>query len=157
MIISCTNCNKNFEVDDNLIPKNGRLVQCSSCLHKWHFSPPKKIRKEKIIETHEDKKEIIKKIYDKPIKEDSNETDQDILITDDIKDDYEKDIKKIKKTKNISFINLLLVLIISFIALVVIIDTFKFQLINIYPKTELYLNSLYETLKDITSFFKDLF
>ena len=38
MIITCPNCNKKFNIDEKLIPKNGRLLQCSSCNHKWHYS-----------------------------------------------------------------------------------------------------------------------
>ena len=37
MIITCNNCNKKFEIDENLIPEKGRLLQCSSCNHQWHF------------------------------------------------------------------------------------------------------------------------
>ena len=37
MIITCNNCNKNFEVDSSVIPENGRLLQCNSCKHKWFF------------------------------------------------------------------------------------------------------------------------
>ncbi len=42
MIISCLNCNKKFNIDEKLIPENGRLLQCSSCNHKWHYTKPKK-------------------------------------------------------------------------------------------------------------------
>jgi len=37
MIITCTNCNKKFEVDSNLIPNEGRQLQCSSCNYEWFF------------------------------------------------------------------------------------------------------------------------
>ena len=37
MIISCENCGKKFEVSDDLIPENGRFLQCGSCSHKWHY------------------------------------------------------------------------------------------------------------------------
>ena len=37
MIIECTNCNKKFEIDKNLIPDQGRLLQCGSCNHEWFF------------------------------------------------------------------------------------------------------------------------
>ena len=47
MIISCPECNKRFNIDQNLIPKDGRLLQCSNCMHKWHFIIKKK---EEIIE-----------------------------------------------------------------------------------------------------------
>ena len=37
MIIECINCNKKFNIDSNLIPENGRLLQCNGCNHKWFF------------------------------------------------------------------------------------------------------------------------
>ena len=37
MIITCINCNKKFNIDSNLIPDMGRLLQCASCDHKWFF------------------------------------------------------------------------------------------------------------------------
>ena len=47
MIIECENCNKKFDIDQNLIPEKGRLLLCSSCNHKWFF---KKITAVKIKE-----------------------------------------------------------------------------------------------------------
>ena len=37
MFIECPNCNKKFDVDQNLIPESGRLVQCGSCQHTWVY------------------------------------------------------------------------------------------------------------------------
>ena len=37
MIITCDQCLKKFEIESNLIPKKGRLLQCSSCAHKWFY------------------------------------------------------------------------------------------------------------------------
>ena len=37
MIITCEQCHKKFEIESNLIPKKGRLLQCSSCSHKWFY------------------------------------------------------------------------------------------------------------------------
>ena len=37
MIIVCNNCNKKFDLDSNLIPDKGRLLQCASCDHRWFF------------------------------------------------------------------------------------------------------------------------
>ena len=37
MIISCIKCIKKFEINSDLIPENGRLLQCSSCNHQWFF------------------------------------------------------------------------------------------------------------------------
>ena len=56
MIISCPECNKRFNIDQNLIPEDGRLLQCSNCMHKWHFIIEKK---EKIIEQPIKSEEII--------------------------------------------------------------------------------------------------
>ena len=44
MIITCPQDGKNFEVDDSLIPKKGRLVQCGFCGHKWHFNIKQSIK-----------------------------------------------------------------------------------------------------------------
>ena len=37
MIIDCPVCNKKFDIDQDLIPTDGRLLQCGSCNHKWFF------------------------------------------------------------------------------------------------------------------------
>ena len=55
------------------------------------------------------------------------------------------------------FLSYILVLIISFIGLIIVLDTFKSPLYNIFPNLELFLFSLYETLKDIELFINDLF
>ena len=41
MIISCTSCNKNFEINSDLIPDSGRLLACGSCNHQWFFTGKK--------------------------------------------------------------------------------------------------------------------
>ena len=38
MIIKCINCTKKFDVDPNLIPEKGRLLECNGCNHKWFFN-----------------------------------------------------------------------------------------------------------------------
>ena len=50
MIISCEKCNKKFEVKDDLIPIEGRLLQCGICRYQWHFTPsnPLKLQEEVI-------------------------------------------------------------------------------------------------------------
>ena len=35
MIIVCNNCKTKFKLQDNLIPPEGRMVQCSYCNAKW--------------------------------------------------------------------------------------------------------------------------
>ena len=41
MIIQCENCSKKFQVKDEDIPKEGRMVQCSNCLEEWFQAPIK--------------------------------------------------------------------------------------------------------------------
>ena len=48
------------------------------------------------------------------------------------------------------------VILISFIGLIILIDTFKSLLYEYFPNLEFLLFSLYETLKDIELFIKDL-
>ena len=42
MIVVCVNCNKKFEVNSELIPLEGRNLQCSSCNHVWFFNKGQK-------------------------------------------------------------------------------------------------------------------
>ena len=41
MIIQCESCSKKFQVKDDAIPKEGRMVQCSNCSQKWFQTPTK--------------------------------------------------------------------------------------------------------------------
>ena len=38
MIITCPNCNKQFKIDNTLIPDEGRDLQCGSCNHIWFYN-----------------------------------------------------------------------------------------------------------------------
>ena len=162
MIIQCENCNKKFEIQDNLIPDDGRLLECGSCAHQWHYTPITKLEltdevpikdeptdkvpikdepaEELIIKKVKKKSKIIKKIHD-------NDSDNEI-------DQTNENIKT--KEKNISFINFLLVGIISFVAIVILFDTFKNQIAYVIPNVGLYINELHEILRDIFLFIADL-
>tara|TARA_B100001996_G_scaffold359010_1_gene323954 strand:+ start:138 stop:584 length:447 start_codon:yes stop_codon:yes gene_type:complete len=146
MIISCEKCNKKFNIDPKLIPPTGRLLQCGSCQHKWNYVPQSfkanEIQTEKKIKEKKETTPNIEKIIDK------------VEITED--QDKNKKINKKNKKKQIGFLSYLLVFIISIIAFIIIIDTFKTQISIILPNINLYLNELYETLRDIILFFKDL-
>tara|TARA_B100000029_G_C17241984_1_gene839412 strand:+ start:115 stop:357 length:243 start_codon:yes stop_codon:yes gene_type:complete len=39
MIINCDNCNKKFNVDDKLLPPEGRMLKCGYCENTWFFDP----------------------------------------------------------------------------------------------------------------------
>ena len=66
----------------------------------------------------------------------------------------EENIAKDKKNNN--FLSFLLVFIISFIALIILLDTLKSPIIDIFPGLELILFNLFETLKDVKLFIIDL-
>ena len=149
MHIECEKCNKKFELDSNLIPENGRELQCGSCEHIWFFK--KKINiieKNEIIEDQNiniEKEQIKKKI--KKVKKELHEDEKH-------KKEYNIDQKVEKKDYNI--LKIFLVLIITFIAIIIVIDTFKSQLSFIYPNLDNLLNNLYQSITDVVLFFKDL-
>ncbi len=37
MIINCDKCSTKFNLNKNLIPEKGRLLQCGKCENKWFF------------------------------------------------------------------------------------------------------------------------
>ncbi len=156
MIISCENCNKRFEVSDNLIPEEGRLLQCSSCDHKWFFK-----KTEKLIEKKEPKK-IIKeddnKILNETFVEKTIEEEEitSITVNEENLSEINDEEPKIKKDKKTNYLKIFIVIIITFVAIIIIIDTFKHQIIFIYPDIEILLSNLYESLRDINLFLRDL-
>ena len=145
MIITCEQCHKKFEIESNLIPEKGRLLQCSSCSHKWFYK--RNIAEEtKVVLEQQDIKTKKKEI-------------NNIKVFDDLVPS-----KKLKRkhsytpseNKKISFLNIILVFVISIIALIVLLDTFKSPINLMIPNIEFILESLYETLKDILLFIQDL-
>ena len=157
MIVSCEKCNKKFNIKDDLIPEKGRMLQCGNCNHKWFFKASdqnvilntentKDLSNEYTIA--DEKKKIVEKILKTSVPTENKE------IKNDEKKSNIKTQKKIKKNSNL--LKKLFVLIISIIALIILVDTFKFQIEKYIPGVNLVLNNLYETLKDLSLFFKDL-
>ena len=164
MIITCPNCNKQFKIDNSLIPDEGRDLQCGSCNHIWFYNI-----QEKNNEVLELKQEIINQdIETKPEnKEDKIEEKQqpeEIIKTEISNKKKEKNSEKqkntttLKKTENkgSKFFSYLIVFIISFVALIILLDTLKTPLINVFPGLEIILFNLFETLQDIKLFIIDL-
>ena len=156
MIIACTNCDKKFEIDSNLIPKSGRLLQCSGCNYEWFFK--RKIIKDPIEIIKDENNESIK-LLDETLNTQVDFDDNIQIVEAEIEEKKILDEtlipKKIKKKFNI--LNLSFVFIISFTALVIILDTFESQIKKIYPNIEIFLYNLYESFEDIVLFIKDLF
>ena len=181
MFITCNNCKKKFDIDSNLIPDKGRLLQCASCDHKWFF-----------------KKDVLENIVS-PIVEDIHNDNVNIFVQNNLSNNDEinpsdllKDevhvgtkekldenievnteeepnnkidaninesttvIAKPKKQKNFKILNIFIVAIISSVAFIIIVDTFKYPIGKIVPNIEFILYNLYESIKDISLFIRDL-
>ena len=162
MIITCPSCKKKFNIDINLIPSEGRNLQCGSCEHVWFYkkqdpiSKPLQINEDITLREKEDsnklnddksKKQLIKQTVEENKKVKSEPPE--------IKETDSKS-EVIKKTQSSKFFSYLIVFIISVGALIVFLDTLKTPLINIFPGLEVLLFNLYETLKDIKLFIIDL-
>ena len=160
MIITCPSCEKKFQIDPALVPEKGRDLQCGSCNHAWFYKPENEseallalnentfVNKEKTqIETKKQNIEINKK------------TKKNKKNKPRIKKEISKEIPKIieKPTNRGSkLFSYLIVFIISFVALVILLDTLKTPLINVFPGLEIILFNLFETLQDLKLFIIDL-
>ena len=164
MIITCPNCNKQFKIDNSLIPDEGRDLQCGSCNHIWFYNI-----QEKNNEVLELKQEIISedietKAENKEDKIEEKQQPEEIIKTEINNKKKEKNSEKqkntttLKKTENkeSKFFSYLIVFIISFVALIILLDTLKTPLINVFPGLEIILFNLFETLQDIKLFIIDL-
>jgi len=153
MIIDCINCNKKFEVNSDLIPDKGRTIQCGVCNHIWYF---KKNKQDDIIRPDPE----IKKNFN--ILKNKNKIKKNVPSYKGIKKDLSKknyELTKYNEKQSFSFgklLSIILVIIITFVALLIIIDTFKTPLYRFFPNLEFFLYNLFETLKDIELFIKDL-
>ena len=163
MIITCNKCNKKFDIDSTLIPDKGRLLQCASCDHKWFFK--KEVLEKKISSINN------VNIFD----QNNTSINDEESISDEPNDEVEVDLEeenkekieiniderllentKSKKQKNFKILNIFVVIIISFVAFIIIVDTFKYPIRKIVPNIEIILYNLYESIKDISLFIRDL-
>ena len=160
MIITCPNCNKKFKIDNSLIPDEGRDLQCGSCNHVWLY----KIKEEnsKILELKEeiDINDIKTKVdkNNEEIVENKNPLTKIETELNNQKIEKQKETKISKNTGNTGnkFFSYLIVFIISFVALIILLDTLKNPLIDVFPGLEIILFNLFETLQDIKLFIIDL-
>ena len=149
MIIVCPSCRKNFDLDENLIPNKGRLLKCGSCNQTWFFNRNENLQIKPPIDkfVNEEKLDIKDKKITKPISNFSTSTKKG------------SELVKYQPKYNFTFgkfLSYIIVSIITFIAIIIVLDTFKNPLSNIFPNLELVLYNLYETLRDLILFAKDL-
>ena len=160
MIITCISCGKKFNVNSELIPSSGRTIQCGSCNHVWFYNPKKKEDAFNNQAKLRDKENISIETNIKSIKtKKKTNKKEDFKSKVDIKKrNYEltkyNEKTKFTLTKLLSYI---IVSIVSFVALLIVLDTFKSPLYKVFPNLEIFLFSLFELLKDIELFIKDLF
>ncbi len=160
MIITCPNCNKKFKIDNSLIPDDGRDLQCGSCDHVWFYKVEDKVDAPLKLNENisENKVDIDIEIKDKNLKF-SKKLQQEKIIKPEIKKEISKEIPetvKISSNKGSKFLSYLIVFIISFVALIILLDTLKTPIINVFPGLEIILFNLFETLQDIKLFIIDL-
>ena len=164
MIITCPNCNKKFKIDNSLIPDEGRDLQCGSCNHIWFYNVQEK--NNEVLELKQEivSKDIETKAENKDDKIEEKQQQEEIIKTEINNKKKEKNSEKqkntttLKKTENkgSKFFSYLIVFIISFVALIILLDTLKTPLINVFPGLEIILFNLFETLQDIKLFIIDL-
>ena len=186
MIISCKNCKKIFDIDSSLIPVNGRLVQCNNCNHKWFFKNeiiktslplpetvkneevelPETVKKEEVelpetvkneeVELPETVKPTTIELLDKEIKQ--NFTDKKFKSKANVKNnDLEpNEIGSNSNKKIYTILSITIIFIISSVATIIVLDTFKTPIAKFVPNIEFLLYNLYESVRDIMLFFKDL-
>ena len=160
MIITCTNCNKKFKIDNSLIPKEGRDLQCGSCNHLWFYQAEDESKAPLTLNENVSRSEVESVIVekDKNLKF-SKKLQQEKISKPEIKKEISKEVPdNIKKSvnKGSNFLSFLIVLIISFVALIILLDTLKTPLISVFPGLEIILFNLFETLQDIKLFIIDL-
>ena len=181
MIITCNNCNKKFDIDSSLIPDKGRLLQCASCDHKWFFK--KEVLENTVNPIVEDIDNDNVNIFVQNNLSNNDEINPSDLLKDEVHVDTEEKLDekievnneeepknkidantnertttndKPKKQKNFKILNIFIVAIISSVAFIIIVDTFKYPIGKIVPNIEFILYNLYESIKDISLFIRDL-
>ena len=162
MQIACPSCKKIFDVDASLIPSKGRLLQCGYCDQEWFYKndeiAPNNLSYKSFpsIEISEDTElpinteNIIKETEEVIKKPTERKINQSVTAIEENKT-FDKDQNLIGNIFSYTIVG-----IISFVALIILLDTFKSPLTEIFPKLDYFLVSLYETLKDIELFIIDL-
>ena len=167
MKITCPYCKKKFNVDTSLIPREGRLLKCGSCNQEWFYKGSEASEKDN---TSDEISPIESQIKPSSLVENEQEiqipketeaiiSQAEIKIKKNIVNKDNIEAKNLSESKNYgisNFFSYLIVFIISFIALIILLDTFKTPLINVFPDIENILFSLFEILKDIRLFIIDL-
>ena len=162
MIIECPACSKKFNIDEKLIPDEGRLLKCGNCDHTWFFKKEQNIKLEaennKLNETEKNKLEINIEPAEEPLKK-TKKLINNISKKSSSKESTSKELVSIDKSsvsRENNIIKKIFLIIISIIAFILFIDTFKNQISVIFPGILKMSDSLYQVINDLKLFIKDL-
>ncbi len=162
MIIECPACSKKFNIDEKLIPDEGRLLKCGNCDHTWFYKKEEKKNLEaettKISQIEENKSEINIEQVEEPIKQ-TKKIRKKISKKTSTKESTSKELVSIDKSsvsRENNIIKKIFLIIISIIAFILLIDTFKNHISVIFPGILQMSNSLYLVINDLKLFIKDL-
>ena len=162
MIIECPACSKKFNIDEKLIPDEGRLLKCGNCDHTWFYKKEENLKLEtetiKINEIEENKSEINIEPVDDPIKQ-TKKIRKKISKKSSTKESTSKELVSIDKSsvsRENNIIKKIFLIIISIIAFILLMDTFKNQISVIFPGILKMSDSLYLVINDLKLFIKDL-
>ena len=166
MIITCPCCKKKFKIDKALIPEEGRTLQCGSCGKKWFYHLNEQVTPE--ISTEKKDTQDSELTTQKDIFNEIDDDNKNISISEQSPSSMFQysQLEQIDSSEQSSIttsaislsqiLSYLVVFIISFIALVIILDTFQSPLSDIFPGLEFLLYNLFESLKDVFLFTRDL-
>ena len=162
MIIECPACSKKFNIDEKLIPDEGRLLKCGNCDHTWFYKKEENLKLEtetiKINEIEENKSEINIEPVDVPIKQTKN-VRKKISKKSSTNKSTSKELVSIDKSsisRENNIIKKIFLIIISIIAFILLIDTFKNHISVIFHSIVQISESLYLVINDLKLFIKDL-
>ena len=162
MIIECPACSKKFNIDEKLIPDEGRLLKCGNCDHTWFFKKEENIKLEaentKLNETKENKSEINIEPVKETIKQ-KKKLRKKISNKSSTKESTSKELVSIDKSsvsRESNIIKKIFLITISIIAFILVLDTFKNQISVIFPGILKMSDSLYLVINDLKLFIKDL-
>ncbi len=164
MIINCECGKKKFNIDNSLIPTEGRLLKCGSCSKIWHYKHIIDTKNDEELEVKINENVIKNEVQSDETLNDENFTDINEVLSEENTDDDKDEENNLKEEKGNeekqgkirTVLVYFIVVIISLLGIIFLLDTFKSYLISVFPTITPFLDSFYETLLDFKLFIKDL-
>lgn len=180
MIITCTECKKQFVVPDKAIPAEGRTVQCSSCSNEWRQFPLKEARVAKTEEVIVERKKpspIKKKVPKKskgPVpyskeymqqKWGTSFTNSNLekklskkeKLSSKVKKTQKEKIKKIEEKPSFGFFNYTIVFFVFSTFFIGILNFERARISRKFPVLEPYIDHFFETIEIFKILILDFF